>query len=93
MAGDVMICPQEFMFTSRRQKILASWTSAKSFTPKALKTQREELEIRQLSPDYVAANDLGRMKLLKQEANQDMKALIVKGKHSVVAKEKCSSRR
>lgn len=65
----------------------------KSFPPKALKTQREELEIRLLSPDYVAVNDLCRMKLLKQEADQDMEALIATGEHGVGATEKYSSRR
>lgn len=65
----------------------------KSFPPKASKTQREELEITMLSPDYVAVNDLGRMRLLKLEADQDMEALIVTGKHGVIATERSSSRR
>ena len=53
----------------------------------------KELEISRLSPDYMAVNDWGRMRLLKLEADQDMEAIIVTGKRGVVATVGRSSRR
>lgn len=64
-----------------------------SFTPKGSKVQREELEIRRLSPDYMAVNDWGTMRLLKLETDQDMEAITVTGKCGVVATVGSSSRR
>lgn len=51
----------EFLFMSpglleRKNPFQSSWTSVASFTPKASKVQREELEIRRLSPNYMAVN-------------------------------------
>ena len=64
-----------------------------SLPSKVSKAQREELEIRRLSPDYMAVNDWGRMRLFNLEADQDMEAMIVMGKHGMVATVGSSSRR